>query len=310
MDVLSDILDTIELRGTLYFRTRFAPPFAIAVPVFKQAVRFHLVVQGRLHVSTASAVAELGPGELILIPKGGAHILADRADREPMALDRVIEESGYDGKGVFVWGGGSTAAGDETQLVCGHFTFAEGVEHPLLRSLPDLLRITTISRARHPLLDDALQLVIRASYGDRAGADASLRRLSEVVFIEALRAAGDDSVEISRLLAAMADPRIGKALALIHQTPDRPWSIAGLAAEVAMSRSRFAERFQEVIGMAPMSYLAEWRLLRARALVAQSQDPIQVIARKSGFASAAGFSRAFAARFGVSPRAARHTPEE
>ncbi|MEZ5666796.1 MAG: AraC family transcriptional regulator [Alphaproteobacteria bacterium] len=263
MDVLNDILDTIELRATLYFRTRFTAPYAIAVPPYRQAIRFHLVVQGRCHVaSDGAAGADLGMGELVLVPRGAAHVIADRAGREPVALDRVVAESGFDGAGPLVWGAAQAGANEETHLICGHFTYDEGVDHPLLRALPTLLRVSAPARARHPLLDGVLGLVAKAGSQDEPGARGSLIRLSEVLFIESVRAAAQDHEDLDRVLGAMADPRIGRALALIHGAPERDWTLASLASAVAMSRSRFAAYFSTIVGVAPMRYLADWRLQR------------------------------------------------
>lgn len=310
MDVLSEILDRIELRGTLYFRTRFSPPFAIAVPSFQEAVRFHLVVRGQCNVSLADGqTVALSAGELALVPRGAAHILSGDSSPEPVELDRVVEESGFKGEGVLVWGDTTTDLDAETQLLCGHFTFIEGCTHPLLRAMPDLLKVSAASRARRPLLDGALQLVAHASHRDEPGAHGSTTRLSEVVFIEAICAAGDNHPEVARILQALTEPRVGRALALIHSTPDAPWTLARLAEEAGMSRTRFAEHFRTVMGTSPVSYLAEWRLQRARAQILQSREAIQIVARKSGFTSAAGFTRAFARRFGQSPRELRRQVE-
>lgn len=306
MDVLSDILDAVELRGTLYFRTRFSPPYAIAVPAFKEACRFHLVVQGRCHVSLkCGASVALGPGELVLVPRGAAHVLADDPTRQPMELDRVLEQSGYGGDGVLIWGEGATDPDAETQLICGHFTFVDGVDHPLLRALPDLLCVSAAARARRAFLDGALQLVARAGYRDEPGARTSLKRLSEVVFIESIGAASDNHAEVAKVLSALTDPRIGRALALIHGAPGKPWTLTSLATAVGMSRTRFAEHFRSIVGTSPMTYLTEWRLQRAHAQIVQSREAIQVVARKAGFASAAGFTRAFARQFGRPPRDVR-----
>ncbi|HUS95528.1 MAG TPA: cupin domain-containing protein, partial [Hyphomicrobiaceae bacterium] len=185
-DVLSDIFETIRLRATLYFRTDYSPPWAVTVPAYKQAARFHLVIQGRCHVGLPSGRAvDLGPGDLILIPRGHEHTLADSPGRAPAPLERVIEESGYDGRGVFVVGTGNSQAA--TQMVCGHLGFTQGADHPLLRALPEVIVMTAGDRARQPLLDETLRLVARRAFTEGPGSTAAIARLSEVFFIEAVR---------------------------------------------------------------------------------------------------------------------------
>lgn len=300
IDVLSDIFDTIRLRATLYFRTDYSPPWAITVPEYARAARFHVVIQGRCFVALASGPSvELGPGDFIVVPRGQEHTLADRLGREPAPLETVVRDSGYDGNGVFVVGEGDPNA--STQMICGHFGFTEGADHPLLRALPDMIVLRPSDRARHPLLDATLRLVAQRIFSDGLGSAASISRLSEVVLIEAVRASIEQSTEMARILGAMTDRQIGSALALMHKTPGHAWTVEGLAHEVGMSRSRFAERFSELVGQGPLTYLTEWRLQKALSRLSGTEASIKEIARESGYRSPAAFTRAFAQRFGAPP---------
>lgn len=299
-DVLSDIFDTIRLRATLYFRTDYSPPWAVTVPNYARAARFHLVIQGRCHVTLASGKSvDLGPGDLIVIPRGQEHVLADSPERTPAPLETVIEESGYDGNGVFVVGDGDPTA--STQMVCGHYSFTEGADHPLLRALPEMIVLTPRDRARHALLDETLRLVARRIFSEGLGSAAAISRLSEVFFIEAVRVSIETCPELARILGAMTDTQVGRALELVHQSPAHPWTVEDLATQVGMSRSRFAERFAEAMGMGPMAYLSDWRLQKALALLEDGRRSVQQIAQDSGYRSPAAFSRAFGAKFGVTP---------
>lgn len=299
-DVLSDILDTLRLKGTLYFRTSYSPPWGVAVPQLKQAARFHLVVQGSCHIGFESGGAvTLGPGDLIVIPRGRAHTLADAPNRPTPPLETLIEDTGYTGEGVFAIGSGDTSAA--TQLVCGHLSFRDGADHPLLRALPDHIVVRAAQRVGATWLDETLRLAVRQAFSDAPGATASINRLTEVVFIEVLRRAVETTPALGAILSALSDAYIGKALALLHEAPDRAWTVDGLATAVGMSRSRFAERFSGLVGIGPMAYLADWRLQRALQLLAETQTSVKAIARQSGYLSPAAFTRAFVQRFGVPP---------
>lgn len=299
-DVLSDIFDVIQLRATLYFRTDYSGSWAITVPAYARAARFHLVIQGRCHVTLESGrEVTIGPGDLILIPAGRRHVLSDGPGRVPAPLETVIQESGFDGTGAFVLGRGDPGA--STQMVCGHFGFTAGADHPLLRALPEAIIMSAAMRARHPLLDETLRLVARRAFADSLGAAAAITRLSEVFFIEAIRAAMVDHPELARVMEAMTDPQIGRALELIHKTAAKPWTVETLAAEVGMSRSRFADRFRQLMGEGPMSYLADWRLQRALALLARPRVSVREVASTVGYQSAAAFTRAFTQKFGEPP---------
>ena len=301
MDALSDILDLLELRGTMYFRTAFSPPYAVAVPTQGRAARFHLVAQGRCHVRIEDGPSVvLNTGDMILVPNGAAHVLSDESDRPPTALDEVLQQSGYTGEGVLAFGGDPRPDGD-AKLICGHLNFAEGVEHPLLRALPSHLLVTAELRARSPWLDELIRLIIRQMFAGSPGFTASVIRLSEALFIEAVRACADQDEALRRVITAIGDARIGRALSLMHRELGGDWTLDRIAREVGMSRSRFAEQFQALMGSAPMSYLSDQRLQKAMALLSATGEPIQRVATQVGYQSAAAFSRAFSNRYGHSP---------
>ncbi|MGY3691250.1 AraC family transcriptional activator of mtrCDE [Bradyrhizobium sp. USDA 3240] len=299
-DLLSDVFETIRLKGTLYFRTDYSPPWAITVPAYEQAARFHFVIQGCCHVSLPSGRnIVLEPGDVVLIPRGRGHVLADRLGRAPAPLERVIQESGYDGKGAFVIGKGDPQA--TTQMVCGHLGFSQGADHPLLGALPEAILITQPDRGRYPLLDETLGLVARRALSDEVGAAASIARLSEIFFIEAVRASVERHPPLANVMTAMTDLHIGRSLELVHKAPGDPWTVETLAKASGMSRSRFAERFTELVGVAPMAYVTEWRLQKALARLSSSKASVKEVAAQAGYQSAASFARAFSQRFGIPP---------
>ncbi len=305
MDALSDILDMLELRGTMYFRTAFSAPWSVAVPALGRAARFHLVAQGRCYVRIGDdRDVALNTGDLILIPNGSAHVLSDEVGCAPAALEDVLRQSGYTGDGVLAYGGEPQPNAD-TKLICGHLNFADTADHPLLRALPSHLIVTAELRARAPWLDELMRLIIRQVFAGAPGFTASVIRLSEALFIEVVRTCADQDPVLGKVIAAIGDPRIGRALALMHQGLDRDWTLDSIASQVGMSRSRFAEQFQTLMGSAPMSYLTDQRLQRAMALLAGTGEPIQRVATRVGYRSPAAFSRAFANRYGRSPREIR-----
>jgi AraC-like DNA-binding protein len=106
-------------------------------------------------------------------------------------------------------------------------------------------------------------------------------------------------------LAAARDPQVGRALALMHHEPGKPWTVEDLAREVAMSRSAFAERFVGLVGEPPMQYLMRWRLALAARTLRGSTDALSRVAERSGYESEAAFSRAFKREFGMPPAAWR-----
>jgi len=308
MSILDDILDTIDLEGVLYFRTVFSSPWAVEVPELTQAARFHLVVQGNclLKLSDGSTT-RLERGDLALIPRGRSHTLSCIPVESAPLLETVLEEAGYTGDGVLIVGAPSESDDTATtQLICGHLNFRNDGDHPILRGLPDLVHATGTERARHPFLDDLLRLVERQVFSDRPGSAASVKRLSEMVFIEILNISIEEGNRDGAIFQALSDPQIGHSLALIHDDPAAKWSVEILANQVGMSRSRYAERFNTLVGTGPMSYVSDWRLQKALSLLDETLLDVKQIAHRVGYQSKASFTRAFSAKHGRSPMKYRH----
>jgi transcriptional regulator GlxA family with amidase domain len=175
----------------------------------------------------------------------------------------------------------------------------------LLRALPDHLVVTADVRARASWLDEIMRLITRQMFAAAPGVHASVIRLTEAMFIEIIKACADQDPTLRGIIGAMDDPRIGQALNVMHRRLNEPWSLDRIAREAGMSRSRFAERFQAMMGCSPMSYLSDMRLQRAMTLLAGTGAPVQTVAAQVGYQSPAAFSRAFANRYGCSPRAVR-----
>ncbi len=301
MDVIDDIVETFQLKGVLYFRTDFSDDWAITVPQYERAARFHLVVHGRCFVTLQSgATVELSPGDLILIPEGRDHILSNQSKPRPAPLEQVIADAGYNGEGVFTLGDGDDSA--SAQMICGHYTFRNDSDHPLLRALPEFLLVTPQLRAKFVWLDDVLRLIVRQIFSDSDHTNATVRRLSEIIFIETIRACADQSPKLAQIIGALGEKRIGDALLLMHNDLAHPWTLDKLATGVGMSRSKFAEQFKAAIGSGPMTYLSDWRLQKALSYLSGTQINIQEVAIKIGYQSPAAFTRAFSQKFGVSPK--------
>lgn len=300
MDPLSDILDSLSLRGQIYFRTSFNSPWAVAVPDYSEAIRFHYVMQGECYVRAGDAPPiHMRQGDLVLVPAGAAHTLADRIDCEPIDVEIVKRGARHTGGGIFVVGEG--CENSATQLLCGQFTFAEGSSHPLLRSLPSLLHVTARLRSETYWLDEALRLMGRQMSEENPGSLAVVRRMSEIIFIETIRCCADQSEHLAGVLEALSDPKISRAIQAMHANLAMHWTVESLANEAAMSRSRFADRFQQLVGCGPLTYLSDWRLQKARGLLHDRHVSIQEVAGRIGYRSPAAFTRAFANMFGESP---------
>ena len=305
MDVLSDVLGALRLRGSLYFSTEFSRPWGLRVPTLGRVARFHLVVRGTcwIRVEGMDEPIHLESGDLILIPHGAEHVLADTPDTPCRTVDEVVKAAGFTGQGALVFGGED--AGGPTRLVCGHFAFDEGLHHPLLAQLPPALVVRWDESVRDSPLEDAFRFVAREVQEARPGHEAVVQRLSEVLFVQAVRFWADHAEADEGLLAALSDPRLGGALSAMHEAPGQRWTLETLSRRAAMGRSAFAERFREVVGETPLQYLTQWRMQRAKRLLEDSHLTLERVATTVGYESAAAFSRVFKKITGSSPGAYR-----
>jgi transcriptional regulator GlxA family with amidase domain len=151
-------------------------------------------------------------------------------------------------------------------------------------------------------LANSIQFSVREAVGLGTGSDVVLAKLSEVLFVETLRRFIQDLPDQQKgWLAGARDPVVGESLALLHKNPAHPWTIANLAHQVGVSRTRFAERFRHFLGEPPMAYLARWRLKLAAEMLVSSDSNVGEIASEVGYASEAAFNRVFKREFGCPP---------
>ncbi|MGH0031371.1 MAG: cupin domain-containing protein [Myxococcota bacterium] len=301
MDVLTDVLAALELDSELYFRATLRGAFAVAVPEAPSCVRFHVVSEGRCRLAVAGAPpCNASRGDLLLVPHGAAHVLAhpdapgDAAAARP--LDALLEAAERISPTEIAHGRGDA----RTRLVCGHFSHRDGAHPPLFRSLPPLLHVRAGEARRWDWMDALLVHLDDEARGARSGAREVVRRLSEILLIEVLRAYLGRG-ESSGLIAALSDPVVRRALECIHERPGHAWTLPALAAKAGASRSVLADRFRATLGVSPMRYLAQWRIEKARHLLGRRDLSIGEIAARVGYASEAAFNRAFKGVHGAPP---------
>lgn len=299
MDALSDILKTIRLSSSVYFRSDFSAPWGMQIDAGPFA-QFHMVVRGncRLQMDDAETSIGLSSGDIVVFPLGDAHRLGDETGRIYVNGKDVVEAI-YRNQPLFQKGP------VHTTLVCGHFEFERSFEHPFLQALPRFIHIRDFDRRELSWLETATHVLIHEAGSGNPGADAVVERLAEVMFIQILRAYLRQHEHSNNFLTALKDTRINHALSLLHTDPQISWTLADIAHAVGMSRSAFAVRFKQLVGRTPLDYLTKWRLQKARELLKQRHLPIIEIAEQVGYTSDAAFNRAFKRQFRENPGAVR-----
>jgi AraC family transcriptional activator of mtrCDE len=257
LDLVRDILTRLSLKGSLYFRSNFSEPWGIRVPQFQNVARFHYVNNGEalMRVAGSKTGISLSKGDLILIPHGNEHIMSCHfsGPDDALPLEDVLIQSGFDGRGALVWGGGQIQR--DTQIISGHFAFAPGSRHPLLDRLPPYIHLAGYGDTAGPWLEATLRVISEETGGARLGGDLIALKMSEAIFAQAIRTYIEQSAADPKGISGFVDPYLSRALSAFHAAPASQWTVATLAAKAGLSRTGFAERFAKMLGMTPMQYV-------------------------------------------------------
>ncbi|MDF1791941.1 MAG: AraC family transcriptional regulator [Thalassobaculaceae bacterium] len=302
-DILSEVFSTLRLSSALYFRAALAGRFAVEVPEEARRIRFHLVRHGSCWVSVpGTAPVRLAPGDVALIPNGARQTLSADPDLTPVPLAELMV-AGAVSDGVLRYGDGAGGGGaGGADLLCGFCAFDEHLDHPVLRDLPALIVLRPGDLGAEPWMAAGLRLLQLEADLAGPGGTAILSRLIEVIVIQASRRAADALRDRTHgFLVALADPALAKVLTAIHGAPERDWRVVDLARIAALSRAGFARRFADTLGVTPIDYLTDWRLAKARGLLADTRLSMDDIAERCGYRSVPSFTRRFKARFDEGP---------
>ncbi|MEQ8858478.1 MAG: AraC family transcriptional regulator [Pseudomonadales bacterium] len=253
---------------------------------------FHLVESGDcwLHLE-GSAPRRLHPGDFVLFPRDAGHFLTPE---EHIPEGVAVNEAPPIQAGVPV-----------TRMLCGYIEFRSRAAWPLLDSLPDAFVIDLADSAVGDTRN-LLNLLISEAFADHPGRSAVIDHLIHVLVVFALRQHIESGACVG-LMAALADPRLGRALSGFHAAPERRWSVDLLAAEASMSRAAFAAAFKASAGESPMAYVTGWRMQMAIDLLTRTDDSMAQIAEAVGYESEAAFRNAFRKVVGQPPGQVRRS---
>ena len=293
-DVISDVLRSVRLQGTIYFEAQLTAPWGIHIANSAYA-SFHQVTSGSCFLSVEDGTwIELGEGETIILPQGSTHTLCNEPGDDTIDGQALFDRIDDDGV-VHVGDQGPT-----TTLVCGHFSYDRELNHPLLQALPPVIHGEA---GRYPGWTNLAQLAVARSKGLEPAAQALTDRLAEILLIELL---SDLDQHQSGFVAAFADPTVAAALYAIHGDPGRDWTVATLANYVAASRSTLASRFTQLVGESPIRYLTRWRMHQATQLLRDTTLTTARIAELVGYSTPFSFTKAFARELGIPPTTYRN----
>lgn len=314
MDLLSQVLGAVRLEGAFYFKICAKEPWvstspamadigSIVMPRCQHVIPFHIMLEGKAWAWPAdgsSPPAAVHSGDIIILPQGAQHVLA--SEKKPALTPAVDCEPYHDAArreapfSLVEIGGG----GDETTFVCGYLGCDDRPFNPILSALPQLLIVRPAGQ-NWDLIQSLIGMAFNEEASQQAGSETVLTKLSELMFVQALRHYMNGLDEGTYgWLAGLRDPRIGRVLQVIHDRPFEAWTLQRLATECGMSRSVLAERFVKFTGEPPLSYLTQWRMQLAAQLL-QHGEKVADVADTVGYKSETAFQRAFKKSVGETP---------
>jgi len=311
MDVLSEVLKTVKLDGAFFYNGEFSAPWCFRSPASRDVapylstdsghvIIFHLLTEGRGYagVEGESKKLLLNAGDIVIFPHGDPHIVGNGSPVKPVDNEQELQRIMSQGLKLSRFGGG----GEITKFVCGYMVCEPQLSRVFLGGLPPVLKINIRNDASDQWLENSIRYSVGNADAFRPGGEAVIAKLSEVLFVEALRRyIALLPPEQTGWLAGVRDPDVGKTLALLHRQPAHPWTIATLANEVGISRSVLAERFRRYLSQTPIAYLTRWRLQLGAQMLKSTSSSVAQIAAEVGYESEPAFNRAFKREFGLPP---------
>ncbi len=319
-DVLSDVLRGVRLRGAVFFYVSYGHEWATGAPPAKEiaaavlpgadhVMEYHVITRGAAWAAVlGQPPIRLTAGDIVMFPHGDAHVLSSAPGLKAQFVDAgwvaahrqcdlpiPVNVLGDD-RGITV---SQPAADAVTNVVCGFWGCDLRPFNPLIAHLPPMLHLRAGEEAMSVI--EMLQQAVSASYAKRPGSEVVLERISEVLFVQAVRKYIADAHTEAGWIAGLQDRHVGRALALLHASPAGAWTVEELGQQVGLSRSALHERFTDLIGQPPMQYLAQWRMQLASTLLRDTSHTVASVALDVGYDSEAAFTRAFKRSVGLPP---------
>jgi AraC-like DNA-binding protein len=295
-DVVGDVLETLRFRGSIFFYSELAAPWGMSLE-HTGIPRFHIGMSGNCFVGDDDhAAVRVEETDIVMLPTGNSHWIADQPGRKLIA-SQLAGEACELGSPLFQQGRITN------RLMCGIVHYDQESPHPLLDSLPGIVHFAKLD-STHPIWSTVTLIdseMLRAGGIGRTIVD----RLTEVLFLQLLNYYAEQHDTASGFFVALRDRRLQRALTLIHKEPGFNWSLSILGDQVGMSKATLVRHFKDSIGIAPMTYIENWRIMKAYNLIKYGSTPLEQIAGSIGFGSARTLNKSFQRHYGYTPNEMR-----
>ena len=314
MDILSDLLETLRLRGGRGYNAVLHGPWGIEFPAREEASPFYVVSRGACHLELPGAGVQLNlnAGDMVMLPLGDTHVLRDIPESAVVPFSSLALESGQGAEGKTLLLGKN---GPETTLLAGELIFDSPFAPPLLSAMDRVVHVRAENDDNVGTFSLVLKMLCREGRSSEPGSRAACSGLLKLMFIQVLRYNMEEHQREGgscqrHPLALMFDKDLHAVTEALHRNPERPWTVADMAATAGMSRTKFSLRFAEVAGVAPLAYLTSHRMMVAGDLLERTEATLEEIATRTGYGSEAAFSTAFKREMGMAPGGYRRTRRE
>ena len=302
-DALSSVLLDLRLTGTFFCHSEFTEPWGLQIAE-RDFASFHFAATSNCFLQLVrkgkrASTTELRPGDLALVPRSPRQVLSSDQRSKGTPIEELPAVRLTDSASALRVGADTA----RWRVVCGGVRFEGFAAFTLVNVLPEVIVLRKAGGS--PIVASALQAMKQESAEARPGSVSLMTRLADVVVIHAIREWLEGAKVESGWLAALRDPQIGQAMAEVHQRPADAWSVDAMASIAHLSRSRFSERFSELVGEAPMQYVTKIRMHRARETLRTEKMTVAEVAEQFGYESEPAFARAFKRHIGVAPGAVR-----
>lgn len=288
----------MRVRGTVAATVEAGDEWGVDIDHVPGAA-FHAMVRGVAWLDLdGHPPRHLMPGDLLLLPGGPRHRLVSEPGTATEPFDHLAARQALTAGGRLTIGHG----GARTRILCGSYYQDAALNAQLLTLLPPLIHLHTDPNGPTDLVLNLLAHEI--SGGTRTGTATVRDRLLDVLLVHVIRAwlmTTETEPLPASWLTALRDPLVSEALAALHGDVARDWTLADLAAQLAVSRATLARRFSALVGQTPLAYLTNWRMELAAYRLKSTDEPIGPIARSVGYISEYAFNRAFVRVRGMPP---------
>lgn len=265
--------------------------------------RFHIALSGDCFIGvehdektgtkeSKTEIIGINHMDIVMLPNGEMHWIADKPGRK---LTPSVQAGEACELGMPLFQDGEIT----NKLICGIIDYEKDMLHPVIDSLPSALHFTGIKK------DDPIWMTVLLIDAEMEQAESNLTsiidRLTEVLFLQLLNKHVKDNKEVTGFFAALRNSRIHHALELIHQSPQQNWTLDSLAEQSNMSRATLIRQFKNTLGLPPMAYILNWRMIKAHHLLKYTSKTIDQISELVGFSTARTLTKSFRRHYGVTP---------